>query len=301
VRAWPATVAIAGLLLGAMACGGGSSPTAPPVPVPTPTPVPSPKAVLISIDGLRADAITGREAELPSIWGIANRGVYTQKARTVNPSETLPGHASMLSGQDPKVHKLIWDDWDPSKGVITIPTVFSVAKAAGLRTVMVVGKEKLNHLAIPGSLDGSVLTARGDADVVNEAIIQAGLGFDLMFVHLPDVDLTGHKYGWMSDQYKAQLIVTDEAIGRLIPLLPPHTTVILTADHGGKGHNHAQDIPENTTVPWMVAGPRVLRRGPLTSAVKQTDTAATLLSLFGLRMPDGCPSQVVSEAFGPSN
>ena len=35
---------------------------------------------------------------------LALRGAYTWAARTVTPSETLPGHASMLSGEEPKVH-----------------------------------------------------------------------------------------------------------------------------------------------------------------------------------------------------
>ena len=56
---------------------------------------------------------------------------------------------------------------------------------------------------------------------------------NLLFVHLPQVDLTGHASGWMSAEYLAQLQQTDEAVGRLVALLPPEATVILTADHGG--------------------------------------------------------------------
>ena len=283
-----------------MACGGPGSPTAPTVPAPVavaPTPVPSPKVAILSVDGLRADVLA--KSVMPNIEELSRRGAYTWSARTVTPSETLQGHASMLSGEDPKVHKINWDwnDFKPELGYITVPTIFSVAKAAGLRTVMVVGKRKLQHLAPPGTVDSFVLTERGDQDVANEAIVQAGVGFDLLFVHFPDVDYAGHAEGWLSPTYMARVTEVDAAIGRLLAALPPQTTVILTADHGGKDKSHGADIPENMTVPWIVAGPKVTHRGEMTVRVKEADTAATALWVLGLRLPGTCPGLVVQEPF----
>ena len=287
-------------LLATVGCGGGESPTTPLVATPVavaPTPVPSPKVVILSVDGLRGDAIA--KAEAPNLKGLVLRGAYTWTARTVSPSETLPGHASMLSGEDPRVHKITWDseDYKPEKGHITVPTVFSVARAAGQRTVAVIGKRKLQHLAPPGTVDSVTVAERGDRDVANEAIVQAGVGFDLLFVHFPDVDHAGHGEGWMSAAYLAKVAEADEAIGRLLAVLPAHATVILTADHGGRGRNHGQDHPENTMVPWIVAGPKVVRRGEMTARVKQTDTAVTALWLLGLGLPGGCAGEVVREPF----
>ena len=299
-RAWLASRIASIALLAATACGGAGSPTAPLAPSPVaapPTPAPSPRVAILSVDGLRADALA--KSDLPNLKGLALRGAYTWSARTVTPSETLPGHASMLSGEDPNVHKITWDwnDFKPEQGYIAVPTVFSVAKAAGLRTVMVVGKRKLQHLAPPGTVDSFVLTERGDADVANEAIVQTGIGFDLLFVHFPDVDYAGHAEGWLSAAYLAKLAEVDAAIGRLLAALPPQTTVILTADHGGKGKSHGADIPENMTVPWIVAGPKVVRRGEMTVRVKETDTAATALWVLGLSLPGSCPGQLVREPF----
>jgi predicted AlkP superfamily pyrophosphatase or phosphodiesterase len=264
---------------------------------PTPTPTPPPSVAVLSVDGLRADALA--KAELPALRGLMARGAYTLSARSVTPSQTLPGHASMLSGTNPGEHQITsdWDSYEPDKGYIAVHTVFSVAKAAGLRTVMVVGKRKLQHLAAPGTVDTFVVAERGDAEVANEAMVQAGTGFAILFVHFPDVDLVGHAEGWMSEAYLRALGRLDEAVGRLLPALPPETTVILTADHGGKGHTHGRDISEDTTVPFIVAGPRVTRRGELTTRVKLTDTAATALWTLGLSLPSGCPGAVVREPF----
>jgi predicted AlkP superfamily pyrophosphatase or phosphodiesterase len=299
-RAWLVSVLTSTSFLAAVGCGGPGSPTSPVLPSPVAaTPAPPPKVAILSVDGLRGDVFA--KAELPNLEALARRGAYTYSARTVTPSETLPGHASMVSGQDPKVHKITWDwnDFEPEKGFITVPTVFSVAKAAGLRTVVVVGKRKLQHLVPPGTGDRFVLAERGDRDVANEAIVATAAGFDLLFVHFPDVDLAGHAAGWLSEGYMASLAEVDVAVARVLAALPPQTTVILTSDHGGKDHDHGAEIGENTTVPWIVAGPRVVRRGEIAARVKQTDTAATALWVLGLRLPGSCAGEVVLEPFTP--
>jgi predicted AlkP superfamily pyrophosphatase or phosphodiesterase len=267
---------------------------------PAPTPAPSPSVAILSVDGLRADVLAAdalAKTDLPNLRRLMERSAYTLSARTVSPSETLPAHASMLTGTEPREHKIIWDDLEPQKGFVTVPTVFSVARAAGLRTIMVVGKRKLQHLAPAGTVDTFVLAERGDVDVANEAIVQAGTGFGVLFVHFPDVDLAGHADGWMSKSYLSALCALDAAVGRVLAALPTETTVILTADHGGRGQTHGADLPENRTVPWIVAGPKVTRRGEMTARVKQTDTAATALWSVGLSLPSGCPGSVVREAF----
>jgi predicted AlkP superfamily pyrophosphatase or phosphodiesterase len=287
--------ACVGALLSLPGCGGGSSPVAVPTPVAVvPTPPPLPKVALISIDGLRADALS--KAQAPEIRKLMARGVYTLRGRTVMPAMTLPAHTSMLTGLDPSVHKILWDDYKPEKGTIDRPTIFAIASAAGKRTVAVVGKDKFKTLNVPGSIDSFLVVGGGDAEVANQAIIEAGVGFDFLFVHLPDVDLTGHRDSWMSASYMKAVEAADTAVGRIVAALPPNTTVIVTADHGGKDKTHGTDIPEDATVPWVAAGGKVPARGELSSRVNGVDTAATVLSVFGLKLPDGCTAQVVQEA-----
>ena len=290
---WLISCATALLLVG---CGGTPSlPTA--VPTPTPTPTLSPKVVIVSVDGLPPDAFD--EATVPNLFGLSRRGAYTWKAQTVFPSTTLPAHTSMLTGVLPSVHGLTWDDYSPEKGSLAVPTVFALARTAGLRTVLVVGKEKFRHLDVAGAVDTFVLTTRGDADVANEAIVQAQAGFDLMFVHFPDTDLAGHASGWLSPAYMATLTAADAAIGRLLQALPTEATVIVTSDHGGHGATHGSSDAEDMTIPWIVAGPRVTAVGrELTTSVHTVDTTVTALHVLGLTAPTSTSGAVVKEAFG---
>jgi predicted AlkP superfamily pyrophosphatase or phosphodiesterase len=251
---------------------------------------------VISIDGLRPDALT--TANAPNILALAQRGSYTWSAQTVYPSTTLPSHVSMLSGVEPSAHGVTFDEYRETFQ-LTTPTVLSLARSAGKRTVMVVGKDKLRQLAAAGSADSYTCATRGDVDVVNEAIVLLGAGFDLLFVHLPQTDQIGHASGWMSAEYAAQVHQTDEAVGRLVSQLPPGTTVVVTADHGGHAKTHGSRDTPDMTIPWIVAGPSVVSRGPLSRSVRTVDTAPTILGLLGLPAPSGCAGKVVSEAFAP--
>jgi predicted AlkP superfamily pyrophosphatase or phosphodiesterase len=295
------TAGAALVLIGSIACGNSlTQPTAfptPGVPIPTPTPTPTPppppRVALISIDGLRPDAIT--EKDMPGILALAARGAYTLSAETIYPSTTLPSHASMLTGQEPIGHGINFDDYRDTFQLKS-PTVPALVHAAGKRSLMVVGKDKFRQLNV-GSNDGYVCATRGDDDVANEAIVQLQNGFDFLFVHFPGVDNVGHASGWMSQEYVEQLKLTDAAVSRLIGALPAGTTIILTADHGGQLKTHGTQQRLDMTIPWIIVGPRVARRGLLTRPIRTVDTAVTVLALLGVAPPRDATGHAISEPF----
>ena len=257
----------------------------------------APRVAILSVDGLRPDAIS--PTATPAIAALAARGAVACNARTILPSVTLPSHASMVSGVPPDRHGLTWNDYQPDRGFIRAPTVFTVAHAAGLRTIAVVGKEKLRHLAVPGSIDVFALE-HGDAAIADRAIELAHTGFAVLFVHFPDGDACGHHDGWMSTTCSGTLAATDRAVGRLLAALGPQTTVLLSADHGGHGTTHGSDSPEDVTIPWILAGPGV-GRGELQEPVSTMDTAATALHVLGLRLPGTPEGHVVRGAFAATS
>jgi predicted AlkP superfamily pyrophosphatase or phosphodiesterase len=281
--------------LAVWACGG-TNPTAPTPPAASPV-APGPQVMvpgrvaIISIDGLRPDAILTTGA--PNILALAARGAYTWNARTVMPSTTLPSHISMLSGVEPSVHGIVWDNYEPSRGLLTVPTIFSVARAQGRRTAMIAGKPKFTYFCDTGACDVWTIAGNGDDEVAGRVVSTV----DLLFVHLPDVDLTGHKTQWMSDQYLAAVHRADQIVGRIVSMLPPDTTVILSADHGGHQGNHGTSDAVDVTIPWIVAGPYTARGKALSSAVRTVDTAATAAHILGIALPPSVSGRPVLEAF----
>jgi arylsulfatase A-like enzyme len=285
---------VAAALLLAVACGSALSPTTPILPSPSPTPPPAPRVVIASVDGLRPDSLSIERT--PNILDLAAHGTACWQASTTFPPITLPSHASMLTGYTPAVHGLIWADYLPAKGLSKVPTIFSYARAAGLRTVMVVGKEKFRHLNLPDSVDAFDLVM-GDDDIVNQAIVELQAGADLMFVHLPNVDVCGHANGWMSAKYLDQVQQADRAVGRLRAALPAEVTLILTADHGGLGSTHGVDRSTDMLIPWIIEGPDVIENHVLARRITTVDTAATALQILGLHLAADAPGRPVLDAF----
>lgn len=270
------------------------TPTPTLTPTPSPTPIP-PKVVIISIDGLRPDGLL--QADAPNILAMAQRGAYTWDAQTTFPPATLPGHASMLTGFAPDAHGVIWNDNYPDRA-IAVPTIFATAHAAGLRTVMVVGKEKMQLFNVPGTVDSYVYATEGDRDVADKAIAEIETGFDLMFIHLPNMDFFGHSTGWMSEIYLFEITQTDKAVGRILAALPPDTLVILTADHGGHDKVHGARIPVDMTISWIIAGPGVVADHEIAAPVNTMDTAATVAYVLGLTLAPDAAGVPVLEALG---
>jgi predicted AlkP superfamily pyrophosphatase or phosphodiesterase len=251
--------------------------------------------MIISVDGLRADAIYA--VETPNIRALAGRGSYSWQAQTINPSNTLPAHVSMVTGVTPAVHKITWDEYLPNRGKLAVPTLFSAVATADKRSALVAGKDKFLTIRDAGGIDVCVLSTRGDVDVANQTILQIDAGFDLVFVHFPDVDLTGHAKRWMSPEYLQNLQVVDQAVGRILNAVPFNMTVILTADHGGSGVGHGTTAAVHMTIPWVIQGPRIKAGQALSVPVNTTDTAVTAAYILGVKISDSVSGRVVSEAF----
>jgi len=101
--------------------------------------------LIISVDGMRPDGITAAQA--PNLLSLLQRGAHATHAETVRPSITLPSHTAMLTGLDFKNHGVVWNNYRP--GHIAHPTVFSIARDAGLSTAMLFAKDKFHFLANP--------------------------------------------------------------------------------------------------------------------------------------------------------
>ena len=189
----------------------------------------------------------------------------------------------MLSGFTPDAHRMVWDDYTTERGPIPVPAIFGVAHSQGRRTAMIAGKHKFTYFCQMGACDVWSISGNGDDDVTARAVRDGSV--DLLFVHLPDVDLTGHANGWMSEPYLAAVRRADLAVGRIIFSLPHDTTVILSADHGGHLAQHGSSDALDMTIPWIVAGPRVASGRELSSSIRTVDTAATapMFSVFRSR------------------
>jgi predicted AlkP superfamily pyrophosphatase or phosphodiesterase len=258
--------------------------------------------IILSEDGLRPDAL--EQANAPVHRALMREGAFTLHARTIRTASTLPAHAAMLSGFDVPAHGLSWNSWQPSRGNIKVPTVFSVATHAGQKTAAFVGKRKLEHIAPTGT----VTLFSNPGFLCKKVVVPAAAHFrenqpQVEFVHFSDPDEGGHRVGWMSRDQLDAIGHSDECLGKLVEAIkatdPEHTLLIISADHGGRGRNHSGAREEDRLIPWIAWGAGVRPGHRIDAPVSTVDTAATALWALGYAPSPGGAGHPVTEAFEP--
>jgi arylsulfatase A-like enzyme len=275
----------------AAAAAAPAAASVPPSPPAVPAPPRAPRrVVIISEDGLRPDALS--EELTPRHAALMREGATARLAETIHESDTLPSHASMLSGVGAAAHGLYWNSYKKDLGFIHVPTIFSIARANGLSTAMFVGKPKLRHIALPGSVDVFERPSYLCGGVSKRAAAYfTAARPDLMFVHFSDPDEFGHAEGWMSPAYLKGVHNSDRCLATLLAAidasgLGDSTLVIVTADHGGHGKKHSGGRAiVDREIPWIARGPGVTPGSSLDVPILTVDTAATTLSALSLPPP----------------
>jgi len=248
--------------------------------------------ILISVDGLRSDALLAESPEALPAFARMLAGASTLNART-DPdfTLTLPNHTCMLTGR-PVLGELghAWvGNGDPPPGSSLgknkgtyVATIFDVAHDRGVETAVFAGKAKF-HL-YPGSLDGE----NGAPDIVDEdqgrkkiddyayleesaeiadgvlRNLKSGGPRSLVFAHFAAADLAAHEHGWdltSGSRYLKALRAVDREIGRILDRaqaddsLRGRTAVVLTSDHGGGAPFKSHDRARmwvNYIIPFLV-------------------------------------------------
>mgnify|MGYP000975492748 FL=1 len=209
----------------------------------------------------------------------------------------------MLSGFDVKAHGLTWNNWRPSRGYIRVPTIFTQAEEAGLKSAMFVGKHKLRHIAAPGTVEVFERPGYYCKKVAQDAAdYMVREKPPLTFIHFSNPDEAGHSAGWDSDKYYRAVEEDDRCLGTILQALQESnllddTLIIISADHGGHAHTHSGALPIDREIPWIAKGPGVRAGHRIRESVSTLDTAATALDALGLPLPPDSEGRPVHEIY----
>lgn len=248
------------------------------------TAAPASPVLMISADGLRpVDILQGEKAGIasPTLHAMMAHGAYAEGIVGVLPTLTYPSHTTLITGVSPGRHgvtnNLTFDPlninqlgWDWYAADIKVPTLWSAARAAGLRTANVhwpvsvsapaddnlpqiwrTGHEDdrklLAALATPGLLPAleaelgpypQGIDESVEADELRCRFAAAIIARDhpaFTTVYLASVDHMEHHFGVDSAQAKEAITRNDAMIGRLVAAaraVEPDLTVVVVSDHG---------------------------------------------------------------------
>ena len=268
---------------------------------------PTDRVVLVIVDGLRPDAINA--FRLYHMARLRAAGASTMDATTVSPASGWAALASLITGISPGRHGVLGRDVEISAPFDPLAPVPELIARAGLPSTAFVAEvprtdrvfasriaERLGFLKIRfcGSTAHEILAgARHTLSTQRHGLI---------VVHLPDLDETGHRHGWMSPDYGEAAKRVDMAIGLTAALADvprdPRTLLILVSDHGGGGMDpfgHDSDHELDRTIPIILAGNPM----PVSLALPASllDVPATILYALGVPIPASYEGRPLKEAF----
>jgi len=251
--------------------------------------------LIIGCDGFGWMYLNNATDNLPNIKRLMDDGVVATAAHDQLPTISGPNWSTLLTGVNPKdrAHKEAKE------------SMFTVAKAQNpeIKTACSYSWSQIKSYIEPKNVDYSFSGNENDASVAS-----AMTGFikahkpELMFAHFDAIDKAGHHHGWGSDEYYAAAKTVDDHVGELLSALSSagiksRTLVILTADHGGKGHDHEAELPIVEEIPAIFYGSGAKDGVTVSDTISNKDFAPTALNALGLKPGQYMHGNVLSEIY----
>ena len=256
------------------------------------------RLVFVLIDGLRYD--TSLQAQtMPVLNSLRDQGASaTMHSRP--PSYSEQGYTTLLTGAWPALNDGPAINLDYEK----IPTwtqdnLFSAAKRAGLSTAVsgyywfekLIPQDAVSaHFYTPGDDQAA------DREVVDAALPWLGQDYQLVLIHIDQVDYAGHHEGGpRSPNWAAAAGRADALLGEILSKMDlTQDTVLVVSDHGhidAGGHGGIE--PVVLTEPFILAGKGV-KPGQY-GDVQMVDVSPTLAALLGTNLPASAQGQPLVE------
>ena len=243
--------------------------------------------VLVSVDGLAAYYFDDPKAEMPNIRRLASQGARAERMKCSLPTVTWPNHTTLVTGVNPGRHGVIGNNYfDRAKGeviplipdplfdkeeIVKVPTIYDVAKQAGLKTAGIIwpasrGAKTLDW-TVPDVFKQELFEKYGTPSMLAEfkaagipyekqqEWCSTGKGYDrdrmytqmlihvikqhrpnVALLHLVEVDHAEHAKGPQSAEAYEAVKFEDERIKDIEDALnetfPGKATLIVSSDHG---------------------------------------------------------------------
>lgn len=243
--------------------------------------------VMISLDGLAHYYLDDPRAEMPTIRELAKEGARAEKMKAVMPTVTWPTHTTLVTGVTPAKHGVVGNTyldrakgevvpfiWDPifdKEEIVRSPTIYDVAKRAGLTTASVTwpgtrGAKTLDW-TLPCVTSNELFVAYSTPSLLEE-FKRAGIPYEneadgfkagqgenrdrlhvrmfnhilrehrpqFAMLHILEIDHVEHAHGPQSPEAYAAVKFADGLVGEVLQELratfPGKATLVIVSDHG---------------------------------------------------------------------
>ena len=260
-----------------------------------------PMALLIMVDGLRADAID--TAWMPNLdklrsgeWQPGYKAAWSLDAQLAPGAKTGAGenYVSIATGVGPAKHLVTDNSKMASGNYADYPTWLArVVGADPARSAYFLSTWSNNAYIGPTNTVTTVVNASDAENAANLAALLASASAPdatMYFIEAPDIAARTSGYYPMGDSFRAALQATDGYIGQCLDAIAGRSTfadedwlVVLTSGYGGYATYHTQVSVgrHGHTVPLVIAG-RNVTAGRIPGQPCNMDAAASALAHFGV-------------------
>ncbi len=264
------------------------------------------QVVFVLIDALRYDTSLKPEV-MPTLNQLRNQGA-SAKMHSQTPSYSSPGYGVLLTGawpylSDAPAFNLDYENIYP----FTQDNVFSSAKRHGLRTA-VSGYYWFEQLIPDDALDIGYFTPEED-HLADRAVVDAAIPwlesreYDLILIHLDQVDYAGHNEGGpQGEGWEQAASRVDALLAEIVSEMDlSEDVLVISSDHGqidqgGHGGHDAVTLEE----PFIMVGKGI--KSGVFEDILMVDVAPTLAALTGINLPATTQGRVLTEMmFMPSS
>jgi Type I phosphodiesterase / nucleotide pyrophosphatase len=185
-----------------------------------------------------ADVLAGRVGQLDELACTLPSTTPTSLVSLgtgVSPGEHgVLGFTVNIPGTDRVLTHILWGDDPPPASWQPVPTMYSRAAAAGIRSAVVLPAAFAGSGLTQAAYGGAEFVGLGDGDDLATTMLAAlHAGPGLVFGYTARVDTAAHLHGIASPSWAAAAADAGVLIERLVVGLPPDAALLVTADHGG--------------------------------------------------------------------
>ena len=256
--------------------------------------------IVIGIDGMSVGGV--EKANTPGFDAIKKEGSYTFLARNIFPTVSSPNWSTMLTSATSSMTGVTTNDWRHDQFNLPpmrttengwYPDIFYALKKSGkpMKTASVYQWHGFGNLYDKSNVDLDMPCKNEDQTTSQAIEVIKNEQPNFLFIHLDHVDHWGHAAGHMTDRYLQAVEKADSLSNEIIQAvkhagLLEKTLIIITADHGGKGHGHGHETVEGNTVPYFFLGANVKKGYELKETMTHLNQAPLITYALNVTPPE---------------
>ncbi len=207
------------------------------------------RVLVVVVDGLGAEALAARAGHARTLASRLNRG---SRIATGCPTTTAAALATLATGTDPGEHGIVgysvldpaedrvvnqlrgFDDGGLPAGWQRSETLFERALSEGVRAFATGPRHYADSGFTAAVLRGAEYLGARTVEHRFEAALEAFAagGRAIGYCYIPELDQIGHRDGWSSTAWTAELEAVDAAVASAAARLRRGERMLVTADHG---------------------------------------------------------------------